>query len=112
MTVRGLRVQRGSVPRLARAAARPGSPADHPVLALQRAAGNRAVAAVLSRAAAPAVQRKTAGTAKAQALARLNKEFGITTVREGTIADQAQRVDGVPRHLSADEAQKQLAPAR
>jgi hypothetical protein len=91
--------RRGIVPRAA--GARPRSSADHPVLALQRTAGNRAVAAV--------VQRKAAGTAKARALARLAKEFGITVVREGTIADQARRVDGVPQFLSADEAEKQLA---
>jgi hypothetical protein len=88
--------------------ARSGSQALHPVLALQRAAGNRAVVSVISRSNVP-VQRKATGTAKAQALARLSKEFGITAVREGTIADQARRVDGVPRYLSVDEAQKQLA---
>jgi hypothetical protein len=48
---------------------------------LQRAAGNRAVVAVLSRSGAPVVQRKAAGTAKSVALARLKKEFGITAVR-------------------------------
>jgi hypothetical protein len=79
------------------------------VLELQRTAGNRAVVAVLSRPAAQVVLRKVTGTAKAQALARLKKEFGITAVREGTIADQAQRVAGVPQFLSVDEAQKQLA---
>jgi hypothetical protein len=86
---------------MAGAAARPASLAEHPVLALQRTAGNRAVVATL--------QRKAAGTAKARALVRLAKEFGITVVREGTVADQARRVDGVPSFLSADEAEKQLA---
>ena len=109
MDARALQGQRGSVPRVAGAGGRSGSHPSHRVLALQRAAGNRAVGAVLSQSAALMVQRKAAGTAKAQALARLKKEFGITVVREGTIADQAQRVDGVPRFLSADEAQKQLA---
>ena len=109
MDARALQGRRGSAPRVAGAGRRSGPNAPHPVLALQRAAGNRAVAAVLSRSGAPVVQRKAAGTAKSVALARLKKEFGITAVREGTIADQAQRVAGVPRFLSADEAQKQLA---
>ena len=109
MDARALRVQRGSGAKPARVAVRSGSQATHPVLALQRTAGNRAVVGLLSNSAAPVVQRKTAGTAKAQALARLKTEFGITTVREGTIADQAKRIDGVPQDLSADEAQKQLA---
>ena len=95
-------VQRGSGS-AARAGVRSGSPALHPVLALQRAVGNRAVVSRMP------VQRKAPGTAKAQALTRLKTEFGITAVREGTVADQAQRVAGVPSHLSADEAQKQLA---
>jgi hypothetical protein len=99
MDARAVKGRRGSAPRAA--GARPASPADHPVLALQRTAGNRAVGA--------AVQRTTGGTVKARALARLAKEFGITVVREGTVADQARRVDGVPRFLSADEAEKQLA---
>jgi len=109
MDARAMQRRRGNVPRVAGAAGRPSSLADHPVLALQRTAGNRAVVAVLSRSAAPVVQRKAAGTAKARALARLATEFGITVVREGTIADQARRVNGVPRFLSADEAEKQLA---
>jgi hypothetical protein len=85
------------------------SPDARSLLALQRTAGNRAVTAALAQPAVPVVQRKPTRSAKAQALARLSKELGITTVREGTIADQAQRVDGVPRYLSASEAQKQLA---
>ena len=109
MDARALQGRRGSAPRVAGAGGRPAPYAPHPVLALQRAAGNRAVVAVLSRSGAPVVQRKAAGTAKSVALARLKKEFGITAVREGTISDQAQRVAGVPRFLSADEAQKQLA---
>lgn len=109
MDARALQGRRGSAPRVAGAGGRSGPNAPHPVLALQRAAGNRAVVAVLSRSGAPVVQRKAAGTAKSVALARLKKEFGITAVREGTIADQAQRVAGVPRFLSADEVQKQLA---
>ena len=102
MDARLRRVQRGSGS-AARAGVRSGSPALHPVLALQRAVGNRAVVSRMP------VQRKAPGTAKAQALTRLKTEFGITAVREGTVADQAQRVAGVPSHLSADEAQKQLA---
>jgi hypothetical protein len=101
MSMRGRQAQRAGLPQLARSVARLRSHAEHPVLALQRAAGNRAVAAV--------VARRVAGTAKAQALARLKNGFGITVVREGTIAEQAQRADGVPRYLSVDEAQKQLA---
>ena len=66
------------------------------VLALQRTAGNRAVASRMP------MQRKATGTAKAQALKRLKAEFGISSVREGTVADQAQRVAGVPQFLSAD----------
>jgi hypothetical protein len=108
MDARVRQVKRGSGSGTVRAGARSGSHALHPVLALQRAAGNRAVTSVLSRSGVP-VQRKATGAAKAQALARLKKEFGITAVREGTIADQAQRVVGVPRYLSAAEAQKQLA---
>jgi hypothetical protein len=109
MDARRWQGQREGVPRVAGASGRTGLRAAHPVLALQRAVGNRAVVAALSQSGAVTVQRKAAGTAKAQALARLKKEFGITVVREGTIADQAQRVDGVPRFLSADEAQRQLA---
>ena len=104
MDARTRQVKRGSG-----APARAGTPsaphALHPVLAFQRVVGNRAVVSRMP------VQRKAAGTAKAQALARLKKEFGITAVREGTVADQARRVAGVPRYLSADEAQRQLAAA-
>src|SRR4029078_2857444 len=78
----------------------------HPVLGMQRTVGNRAV---MSRMP---VQRKGGGAGKAQALARLKTEFGITAVREGTMADQAQRVVGVPSHLAAAEAQEQLAGGR
>ena len=106
MNARGREERRSAVPHGA-SGARSRAP-DHPVLALQRTAGNRAVAGAVV-VGAPVVARKTAGTAKAQALARLSKEFGITAVREGSVGDQAQRVAGVPRYLSADEAQKQLA---
>src|SRR4051812_45812706 len=102
MHARGLRTQRGSDPRAA-SRARSGSHGAHPMLALQRTAGNRSVAAVL---AAPVVQRKAGGTAKAQALARLSKDFGITTVREGTVADQAARLANGAGRLSAGEVQK------
>ena len=80
MKARGLQVQRGTA--AARAGTRSGAHATHPVLALQRTAGNRAAVAALSSAV---VQRKTGGTAKAQALARLKTAFGITDVREGTV---------------------------
>lgn len=110
MGARRLQAQRADQASEARAGARPGSPAAHPVLVLQRDAGNRAVAGMLRRQGPPVVQRKAA-TAKAAALARLKKEFGITVVREGTVADQARRVAGVPQYLSADEAQKQLTTA-
>jgi hypothetical protein len=109
MDARAVRRQRDSLPRVVDAGRQTGPEVRHPVLALQRAVGNRAVATVLSRSGAPVVQRKGADTAKAQALARLKKEFGLTAVREGTIADQAQRVAGVPRFLSADDAEKQLS---
>lgn len=104
MKAQELQGQRGVV---ARAHARPGANVAHPVLALQRAAGNRAVGAALV-GAAPVVQRKARGTAKAQALARLKKEFGISDVREGTVAEQAKRLDAVSPDISADEAEKQL----
>ena len=109
MDARALQGRRGSAPRVAVPVGGPGRTPLIPCSRCSRAAGNRAVVAVLSRSGAPLVQRKAAGTAKSVALARLKKEFGITAVREGTIADQAQRVAGVPRYLSADEAQKQLA---
>ena len=64
MDARALQGRRGSAPGVAGAGPRSRPNAPHPVLALQRAAGNRAVAAVLSRSAAPVVQRKAAGTAK------------------------------------------------
>ena len=68
MDARALQGRRGSAPRVAGAGGRSGPNAPHPVLALQRAAGNRAVVAVLSRSGAPVVQRKAAGTAKSVAL--------------------------------------------
>ena len=105
MKARGRRVQRGSGPRVA-VRRGVGSRRAHPVLALQRTAGNRAAVAALSGAV---VQRKAGGTAKAQALARLKTEFGITDVREGTVGDQAARLAGGAGRLSEGEAQKQLA---
>src|SRR5690349_16748094 len=72
MRARRREAQRPDVLRAASAGVRADAP-DHPVLVLQRAAGNRAVTAVLPPAV-PFVARKTGGTAKAQALARLAKE--------------------------------------
>src|SRR3954454_2539380 len=75
MDARVRQVKGGSGP-AARTGAAPGPRGLHPVLVLQRAVGNRAVVSSMP------VQRKTAGTAKAQALKRLKTEFGITAVRE------------------------------
>lgn len=104
MNARGRQGQRASG--APRAGLRPAARETHPVLALQRAAGNRAVVALVG--GTPVVQRKASGTAQAQALTRLKAEFGITDVREGTVAEQAKRIDAVSPDISADEAQKQL----